>query len=68
MRKFGPSRGELRFRLGVSLAGLAMLAVILTMHGLPSGPALFEVVIFGGGFFAGSGVWSAWRLWKFPKE
>jgi len=39
-----------------------MLIFIITMRGLPSGPALFEVVGFGGAFFGGSAIWSGWKL------
>lgn len=67
MSKFGPSRAEYRFRLTVSLAGVAALIAILALRGLPSGPALVEVVVFGGAFFGGSAVWSAWKLWTMPK-
>lgn len=62
--KFGPSRGELWFRLCAGLAGLALLTVAITARGMPSGPALVEVLGFGGLFFGGTVVWSAWQLWK----
>jgi hypothetical protein len=60
--KYGPSRGELVFRLVFSLAGLAFLAVALAIHGVPTGPAFVELGLLAGGFLGGSAVWSAWRL------
>jgi xanthosine utilization system XapX-like protein len=61
---FGPTRGELRFRLVVSLAGLALLIFALFYRGIPEGPAIVEVVGLAGVFFGGSAIWSAVRLWK----
>lgn len=58
MKKFGPSRGELIFRLCFSLAGLALLAVALALRGLPEGPGLIEVVGLAGTFFGGTAVLS----------
>ncbi|MES2665409.1 MAG: hypothetical protein V4712_04865 [Pseudomonadota bacterium] len=65
MNKFGPTRGELWGRLLFSLAGLALLAAALFIRGLPSGPALVEVVGLASVFFGGTAVWSGWRLWKY---
>ena len=62
MRKFGPTRGELKFRLVASILGLCFLAGALFYRGIPSGPAFVEVGLFGGAFFGGSAVWSARRL------
>lgn len=50
---FGPTRGELWFRVAVSLGGLAMVSVLVALHGIPSGPGLIEVLaipllLFGG--------------------
>ena len=42
--KYGPSRGELKFWLILSLAGLCLMIGVLLKRGLPSGPAMFEVV------------------------
>lgn len=62
--KYGPTRGELWFRLCAGLAGLGFLIAAITWQGIPSGPALVEVLGFGGVFFGGTVVWSAWQLWK----
>ena len=58
MKKFGPSRGELIFRLVFSLAGLVMLGVLLAVRGIPEGPGLVEVVGLAGAFFGGTVVLS----------
>lgn len=60
--KYGPSRGELKFRLYASLAGLALMAGALLFKGVPTGPAFFEVVIVAGGFFGGTALWTLWTL------
>ena len=62
--KFGPTRGELWFRMAVGVGGLGFLAYALSVRGMPSGPALFEVLGIGGVFFGGTIGLSAWRLWK----
>ncbi len=63
-RKYGPTRGELVFRLVFSLAALALLGLGIALVGVPSGPAFVEIMLFGGVFLAGSAVWSARRLIK----
>lgn len=55
-RKFGPTRGELKFRLAFSLAGLGLLGVALYLRGLPEGPGLVEVVGVSVLFFGGTAV------------
>lgn len=62
--RFGPSRGELRFRFFASLAGLALMGVAFAIVGVPTGPAFLETVVIAGGFFGGTAVWSAWKLWR----
>ncbi|MCX7286136.1 MAG: hypothetical protein NTW20_00865 [Rhodobacterales bacterium] len=42
--RFGPTRGELWVWLWISTGGLGLMAVALVIRGLPSGPALAEVV------------------------
>ncbi len=58
----GPTRGELKFRLVFSLAGLAMLAAVVVFRGVPNGPALVEVVGIAGAFFGGTAGWTLWKL------
>jgi hypothetical protein len=61
MSRFGPTRSEHRFRLGVSLFGLALLAGAYATNGI-GGIASLEIAIIGGTFFGGSALWSARRL------
>jgi hypothetical protein len=42
--KYAASRGELQFWLILSLAGLCLMIGVLLKRGLPSGPAMFELV------------------------
>lgn len=62
MNRFGPTRGELKFRLAFSLFGLAALAGALIYRGLPQGPAMFEIIAIAGTFFGGSAGWTTWKL------
>lgn len=62
MSKYGPTRSEIRFRLWISVAGLAFLIFALAYRGIPTGPAMFEVVGIAGVFFGGTFIWSLWKL------
>ena len=62
--KYGPTRGELWFRMAVGLVGFTVLIAAVSARGMPSGPALVEVVGIGGVFFGGTVVWAAWKLWS----
>ena len=62
--KFGPSRGELWFRLVFSVLGLAMMGFALWYRGISEGPALFEVVGLAGAFFGGTAIWTGVKLWR----
>ena len=62
MFKYGPTRGELWFRLVVSVLGLAFLAAAISLRGLPDGPALVEVVGVALALFGGTAVWTIKRL------
>jgi hypothetical protein len=59
--KFGPSRGELKLRLAISLGGLGLLIAAYASNGI-GGIASLEIAIIGTGFFGGSAIWSAMRL------
>lgn len=61
-RKYGPTRGELWFRLGFSAAGLVFLLVAVAITGIPSGPAMFELFGIAGLFLGGTIVWAGRRL------
>lgn len=66
--RFGPTRGELKFRLAVSLAGLVLMLFALFYRGLPAGPAFVEVVGMAGLFFGGTAIWSVRQLRKQDPE
>jgi xanthosine utilization system XapX-like protein len=66
--RFGPTRGELKFRLAVSVLGLGLMVFALTHRGLPSGPGIFEVVGMAGVFFGGTAIWTLRRLLAAPKD
>ena len=59
---YGPSRGELWFRLAVSLGGLAFVGVMVAVRGVPSGPGLVEVLAIPLALFGGTLVLSARKL------
>jgi hypothetical protein len=63
-RRFGPSRGELWFRLVASLAGLAFMAGALILREGAMGHAMSEVFVIATLFFGGSAGHSAWHLWR----
>lgn len=62
MSKYGPTVGELRFRIAVSVAGLAFMGFAVWYRGIPRGPALVEVVGLATLFFGGTLVLSVRRL------
>lgn len=62
MKKYGPTRGDLIFRLVFSLCGLGLLAVVLLLRGLPTGPAGVETIGMAVLFFGGTLIWTALRL------
>jgi hypothetical protein len=61
--KFGPTRGELWFRLIVSVFGLALMIVAVTARGV-QGIAWVEVVGLASVFFGGTAIWAAIRLFR----
>ncbi len=61
MTKFGPSRGEIKLRLAISLAGLALLVGAYTTNGI-GGIASLEIAIIGTAFFGGSALWCILKL------
>ena len=68
MSKFGPSRSEIKFRMYVSLIGLALLVAALVFRGLPTGPAMIEVVGIAGAFFGGTLILSIVKLRSLSKS
>lgn len=61
--RFGPSRAELKFRLIVGVAGLALTAVAFGRHGI-AGIASTEVGLIAVAFFGGTGAFAAHALWR----
>jgi hypothetical protein len=61
MSKFGPSRGEVKVRLAISLGGLVLLIGAYATNGI-SGIASLEIGIIGTAFFGGSAIWCLHRL------
>jgi xanthosine utilization system XapX-like protein len=60
--RFGPTRGELWFYLWISAGGIGLIGVALAIRGVPSGPALVEVVGIAGLLFGYLGTRSVKRL------
>jgi hypothetical protein len=65
--KFGPTRGELKLRLAVSVFGLGLMIAALVIRGV-GGIAALEVVVIAGAFFGGTAIWSAWALLRKDAE
>lgn len=59
--KFGPSRGELWFRLVFSIAGLVLLVVAVQLRGV-GGMAWVEIVGMSTLFFGGTAIWTIRKL------
>jgi xanthosine utilization system XapX-like protein len=60
--RHAPTRSELWFWLAVSAGGLGFLAVAVWVRGLPSGPAIAEVIGIAGVVFGYLGGRSIKRL------
>ncbi|MEL6451646.1 MAG: hypothetical protein AAFQ19_10320 [Pseudomonadota bacterium] len=63
-QKYGPTRGDLKFRLGFSVVGLALVAGALVYRGLPQGPAGWEAIGISILFFGGTLIWTLLKLAK----
>lgn len=64
MSKFGPSRGELKFRLCMGLLICGLLVAAVFEKGMPTGLVGVELFVIAGAFGVGSVVWSLWKLRK----
>lgn len=64
MTKFAPTKADLKFRLGFSVAGLALLTGAVLFRGIPAGPAFVEVFGISTAFFGGTAVWTIRKLMK----
>jgi hypothetical protein len=68
MSKYGPGPGELKFRIAVSIFGLALMIAAVWHSGMPEGPALVEVVGLGSVFFGGTLFFSIRRLLQLSRD
>ena len=66
--KYGPSRGDLLFRLWFSIAGLGLIGVALLYRGLPTGPAGVEAIGIALVFFGGTLIWTLRKLRRLPPD
>jgi hypothetical protein len=60
--RYGPSRGELKVWLAIALAGSAIVLAVVISQGMPSGPALIEIVVLPAVLFGYLGGRSVKRL------
>lgn len=61
-RKFGPTRGELRFRLILSGLGLAAIAGALAYRGVPTSAGGWEAIGIATLFFGGTFLYTLRKL------
>ncbi len=64
MTKFAPTKADLKFRLGFSVAGLALMVGAVLFRGIPAGPAFVEVFGIATAFFGGTAVCTIRKLMK----
>ncbi|MEL7091308.1 MAG: hypothetical protein AAFN94_06195 [Pseudomonadota bacterium] len=62
MNKYGPTRSELKTRLAISIAGLALMIGGLLYRGLPTGIGGWEAVVIATLFFGGTTLWTLKKL------
>ena len=62
MNRYGPTRGDLKFRFAFSVAGLALLTGAILYRGWPQGPGGWEAVGIAGLFFGGTFLWTLVKL------
>ena len=60
--KFGPTSGDLKFRLAFSAVGLALTGGALFYRGLPNGPGGWEAIGIAILFFGGTFAWTLIKL------
>ncbi len=60
--RFAPSRGDLKFRLGFSAVGLALMVFALVYRGIPTSAGGWEAIGIAAVFFGGSFVWTLRKL------
>ena len=62
--KYGPSKGELKFRLIASVLGFGLLGFALAYRGIPTSAAGWEAIGIGTLFFGGTFLWTLRKLIK----
>lgn len=62
MKKYGPTKAELKFRCVVGSVGLMMVAGALAYRGLPTSAGGWEAIAIGTLFFGGTLAWSIRKL------
>ena len=62
MNKYGPTSGDLKFRLAFSIAGLALTIGALVYRGQPKGPGGWEAIGIAILFFGGTFIWTLIKL------
>ena len=62
MNKYGPTRGDLKFRLAFSGVGLVLLVSAIAYRGWPKGPGGWEAIGIATVFFGGTFVWTLIKL------
>lgn len=64
MKKFGPTKAELKFRSIVGVTGLGMVAGALAYRGLPTSAGGWEAIVIATVFFGGTLAWSIRKLMR----
>ena len=54
----GPTRRDLKYRVGFAIAGLGMTSGALAIRGLPAEPGGWEAVSVAMAFFGGTLIWA----------
>ena len=62
MNHFDPDRGELKFRLTVSVVGFLLLVLGVALRGMPGEPVNAQIVAITGAFLAASAGVTLWRM------
>ncbi|MXQ09356.1 hypothetical protein GQ651_16035 [Alphaproteobacteria bacterium GH1-50] len=64
MSRYGPTKGEHRFRLVASLLALVLFGIAAWTRGIALNIVTVELGVITIAFFGGSALWSARALWR----